>query len=33
VAGVIRQGYMIRGEVLRPAIVAVAAFENQGVPS
>jgi len=33
VVGVIRQGYMIRDEVLRPAVVAVAAFENQGVPS
>jgi molecular chaperone GrpE len=33
VVGVIRQGYTIRGEVLRPAVVAVAAFENQGVPS
>jgi len=33
VVGVIRQGYAIRDEVLRPAVVAVAAFENQGVPS
>jgi molecular chaperone GrpE len=33
VVGVIRQGYTIRAEVLRPAVVAVAAFENQGVPS
>jgi len=33
VIGVIRQGYAIRDEVLRPAVVAVAAFENQGVPS
>jgi molecular chaperone GrpE len=33
VVGIIRQGYTIRGEVLRPAVVAVAAFENQGVPS
>jgi molecular chaperone GrpE len=33
VVGVIRQGYTIRDEVLRPAIVAVAAFENQGVRS
>lgn len=33
VVGVIRQGYVIRDEVLRPAVVAVAAFENQGAPS
>jgi molecular chaperone GrpE len=33
VVGVIRQGYAIRDEVLRPAIVAVAAFVNEGVPS
>lgn len=33
VMGVIRQGYAIRDEVLRPAVVAVAAFDNQGVPS
>jgi molecular chaperone GrpE len=33
VVGVIRRGYAIRDEVLRPAVVAVAAFENQGVPS
>jgi molecular chaperone GrpE len=33
VVGVIRQGYTIRDEVLRPAVVAVAAFENEGVPS
>jgi molecular chaperone GrpE len=33
VVGVIRQGYTIRDEVLRPAVVAVAALENQGVPS
>jgi molecular chaperone GrpE len=33
VVGVIRQGYSIRGEVLRPAVVAVAAFEQQGGPS
>jgi molecular chaperone GrpE len=33
VVGVIRQGYMIRDEVLRPAVVAVAAFDNQGGPS
>ena len=33
VVGVIRQGYAIRDEVLRPAVVAVASFENQGVPS
>jgi molecular chaperone GrpE len=33
VMGVIRRGYAIRDEVLRPAVVAVAAFENQGVPS
>jgi molecular chaperone GrpE len=32
VVGVIRQGYAIRDGVLRPAVVAVAAFENQGVP-
>ena len=33
VVGIIRQGYVIRGEVLRPAVVAVAAFENEGVPT
>jgi molecular chaperone GrpE len=33
VVGVIRQGYVIRDEVLRPAVVAVAAFQNEGVPS
>jgi molecular chaperone GrpE len=33
VVGVIRQGYAIRDEVLRPAIVAVAAFDSEGVPS
>ena len=33
VVGVIRQGYTIRDEVLRPAVVAVAALENEGVPS
>ena len=33
VVGVIRQGYTIRDEVLRPAIVAVAAFGNEGAPS
>lgn len=33
VLGVIRQGYSIRGEVLRPAVVAVAAFGNEGVPT
>jgi molecular chaperone GrpE len=33
VVGVIRQGYMIRDEVLRPAVVAVAAFQHEGVPS
>lgn len=33
VVGVIRRGYAIRDEVLRPAVVAVAAFDNQGVPS
>jgi molecular chaperone GrpE len=33
VVGVIRQGYTIRDEVLRPAVVAVAAFTGQGVPS
>jgi molecular chaperone GrpE len=31
VVGVIRRGYAIRDEVLRPAVVAVAAFENGGV--
>lgn len=33
VVGVIRQGYSIRDEVLRPAVVAVAAFQSEGVPS
>jgi molecular chaperone GrpE len=33
VVGVIRQGYAIRDEVLRPAVVAVASFEDQGVSS
>ena len=33
VVGVIRQGYTIRDEVLRPAVVAVAAFQNEGGPS
>ena len=33
VVGVIRQGYAIRDEVLRPAVVAVASFANQGVSS
>ena len=33
VVGVIRQGYSIRDEVLRPAVVAVAAFQNEGGPS
>ncbi|MGE5198107.1 MAG: nucleotide exchange factor GrpE [Rhodospirillaceae bacterium] len=33
VVGVIRQGYTIRDEVLRPAVVAVAAFGNEGAPS
>jgi molecular chaperone GrpE len=33
VVGVIRQGYAIRDDVLRPAVVAVAAFANEGVPS
>jgi molecular chaperone GrpE len=33
IVGVIRRGYAIRDEVLRPAVVAVAAFENEGVPS
>jgi molecular chaperone GrpE len=33
VVGVIRQGYTIGGEVLRPAVVAVAALTNQGAPS
>jgi molecular chaperone GrpE len=33
VVGVIRQGYAIRDEVLRPAIVAVAAFDNGSTPS
>ena len=33
VVGVIRRGYAIRDDVLRPAVVAVAAFVKQGVPS
>jgi molecular chaperone GrpE len=33
IVGVIRRGYAIRDEVLRPAVVAVAAFDNEGVPS
>jgi len=33
VVGVIRQGYAIRDEVLRPAVVAVASSANQGVTS
>jgi len=33
VVGVIRQGYAIRDEVLRPAVVAVASCANQGVAS
>jgi molecular chaperone GrpE len=33
IVGIIRQGYAIRDEVLRPAVVAVAAYENQGVAS
>lgn len=33
IVGVIRQGYTIRDEVLRPAVVAVAACTNEGVPS
>ena len=33
VVGVIRQGYTIGGEVLRPAVVAVAALTDQGAPS
>ena len=33
VVGVIRQGYAIRDDVLRPTVVAVASFANQGVPS
>jgi molecular chaperone GrpE len=33
VVGVIRQGYAIRDEVLRPAVVAVAAIGDGGVPS
>ena len=33
VVGIIRQGYAIRDEVLRPAVVAVASFEDQGVSS
>ncbi len=33
VVGVIRQGYAIRDEVLRPAVVAVASSANQGVAS
>jgi molecular chaperone GrpE len=33
VVGVIRQGYTIRDEVLRPAVVAVAMFQSEGVTS
>lgn len=33
VAGIIRQGYTIGDEVLRPAIVAVAAWKDEGAPS
>jgi molecular chaperone GrpE len=33
VVGVIRQGYTIRDEVLRPAVVAVAALGNEGAES
>ena len=33
VVGVIRQGYAIRDDVLRPAVVAVATFATEGVPS
>jgi molecular chaperone GrpE len=33
VVGVIRRGYTLRDEVLRPAVVAVASFEQRGVPS
>jgi molecular chaperone GrpE len=33
VVGVIRQGYTIRDEVLRPAVVAVAAYQHEGGPS
>jgi molecular chaperone GrpE len=33
VVGVIRQGYTIGDDVLRPAVVAVAALTNQGAPS
>jgi molecular chaperone GrpE len=33
VVGVIRQGYTIRDEVLRPAVVAVAVFQSEGVTS
>src|SRR5512137_1090587 len=33
IVGVIRQGYTIRDEVLRPAVVAVAACTNEGVSS
>jgi molecular chaperone GrpE len=33
VVGVIRQGYVIRDEVLRPAVVAVGSSGNEGVPS
>jgi len=33
VVGVIRPGYAIRDDVLRPAVVAVASFANEGVPS
>jgi len=33
VVGVIRQGYTMGDDVLRPAVVAVAAMTNQGAPS
>jgi molecular chaperone GrpE len=33
VVGVIRQGYTMGDDVLRPAVVAVAALTNQGAPS
>lgn len=33
VVGVIRQGYTIHDDVLRPAVVAVAAFQSEEVPS
>jgi molecular chaperone GrpE len=33
VVGVIRQGYIIANDVLRPAVVAVAAWHDEGAPS